>query len=77
LSHPGVTKVVLFGSVARQNPASDDFDIDLAVAGADSLALVEPEVVAEGFQIDLVSMEHLSGRILENIQREGLVLYGK
>jgi predicted nucleotidyltransferase len=73
---PRVSRIILFGSVARQSPKHEHFDIDLALEGAPSLALLEPEVTADGFRIDLVQMEGLSGRMRENIEREGVVLYG-
>src|ERR1035437_7588995 len=74
---PEVSRIVLFGSVARQDPRSDHFDIDLALTGLDSLALLEPQILSDGFSVDLVMMEHLSDRIRENIQREGVLLYGE
>jgi predicted nucleotidyltransferase len=73
---PRVSRIILFGSVARQNPRHEYFDIDLALEGAPSLALLEPEVTSDGFRIDLVQLEWLSVRMRENIEREGVVLYG-
>jgi predicted nucleotidyltransferase len=74
---PGITKIVLFGSTARKNPRSLDFDIDLAVEGASSIAVLETRAVAPGFSIDLVRLESLTGRLRENIASEGVILYAR
>ena len=73
---PELSSIVLFGSTARGDPASDRFDIDLAVINASRFALLEAAAVAEGFAVNLIQFEYASPRLRENIDREGVVLYG-
>jgi predicted nucleotidyltransferase len=76
LVDPGITKVILFGSLARDDVSSLDSDIDLAIAcsGERFLALV---AIAQDspFKVDLVELSTADNRIKDAIAREGVVLY--
>jgi predicted nucleotidyltransferase len=73
---PDVKSIVLFGSVARKEPVSDHFDIDIAVRGASRFALLEAAAISDEYSVDLVQLEYASERMRENIEREGIPLYG-
>lgn len=73
---PSLSQVILFGSAARADPASEHFDIDLALKGSSRFAYLETIALADGFSVDLIQIEYAPPRLLENIQREGIVLYG-
>ncbi len=76
LADSGITKIILFGSLARDDVSSLDSDIDLAVAcsGEHFLALV---TIAQDspFKVDLVELSTADNRIKDAIAREGTVLY--
>lgn len=74
-----LNKVILFGSRAR-----GDFwrasDIDLAVSGGDitRFTLDVEEKTSTLLFFDVVNLDkHVSPKLLESIQKEGLVLYEK
>jgi predicted nucleotidyltransferase len=73
----GVSRVVLFGSVARGECHSGS-DLDLAVAGlaADTLfrAGARAESLAPGIDVDLVPLESVSPALLDDIRRDGVDL---
>ena len=73
-----ITKIVLFGSLARDDVSSLDSDIDLAVScsGERFLALV---ALAQNspFKVDLVELSTADNRIKDAIVRDGKVLYEK
>jgi predicted nucleotidyltransferase len=73
---PGITKIILFGSLARDDVSSLDFDIDLAVScsGERFLALVALALDSP-FKVDLVDLSTADSRIKGAIAREGRVLY--
>jgi len=73
---PGIQAIILFGSVARKEPVSDHFDIDIAVRGSTCFALLEAEAISPDYPVDLVQLEYTSKRMQENIEREGMILYG-
>jgi predicted nucleotidyltransferase len=76
LVDPGITKIILFGSLARDDVSSLNSDIDLAVScsGEHFLALV---AIAQDspFKVDLVDLSTADNRIKDAITREGMVLY--
>lgn len=74
----GLSKVVLFGSRARGN-YHEKSDIDLAVSGGNvwAFALDVEEQTETLLQYDVVDMEQVQDALLENIERDGVVLYEK
>ena len=78
LLDPGITRIILFGSLARDDVSSLDFDIDLALScsGEHFLALV---ALAQDspFKVDLVDLSMADNRIKGAIARDGMVLYEK
>jgi predicted nucleotidyltransferase len=75
---PAIEKVVLFGSLARKDVTSLDFDIDLAVSCSKekylsivALALDSP------FKVDVVDLAAADERIKASIARDGVILYEK
>ncbi|MEK7776121.1 MAG: nucleotidyltransferase domain-containing protein [Planctomycetota bacterium] len=72
----GIIKIILFGSLARDDVSSLNSDIDLAVScsGEHFLALV---AIAQDspFKVDLVDLSTADNRIKDAITREGMVLY--
>jgi len=76
LVDPGIIKIILFGSLARDDVSSLNSDIDLAVScsGEHFLALVA--IVQDSpFKVDLVDLSTADNRIKDAITREGMVLY--
>lgn len=75
---PAISKIILFGSLARCDVSSADFDIDLAVScsGEQYLALVACALDSP-FKVDLVDISSADSRILSSIDRDGKVLYEK
>jgi predicted nucleotidyltransferase len=73
---PGITKIILFGSLARNDVFSLDSDIDLAVScsGEHFLRLVAIALDSP-FKVDLVDLSTADNRIKDAIAREGMVLY--
>lgn len=76
-----VSKVVLFGSRARKTnmPKSD---IDLAIYGCvdfDELCFDLEENVETLLEFDIIDMENInsSSELIQEIQRDGVVLYEK
>lgn len=72
----GIIKIILFGSLARDDVSSLNFDIDLAVScsGEHFLALIAI-VQDSDFKVDLVDLSTADNRIQDAITREGMVLY--
>jgi len=74
----GAKRVVLFGSLARDEPFSQQSDIDLAAWGVNEEAYYR--IVSQlldldaAVKIDLVLSEHASGTFLEVIEKEGISL---
>jgi predicted nucleotidyltransferase len=73
----GIRSVRLFGSAARGDPHSADFDIDLAVEGTARIGELDAASVAPGFRVDLVALETLQPGVRANVEREGIILYGQ
>jgi len=75
---PAIEKIVLFGSLARKDVTSPDFDIDLAVACSKEryLAIVA-RALDSPFKVDVVDLAVADDRIKTSIARDGVVLYEK
>jgi predicted nucleotidyltransferase len=74
----GVTRIILFGSLA-EGLARDDSDIDLAVAGlapADYFRALGRTEQAAGGRVDLVPIDEASPELLRRIEETGEVLHG-
>lgn len=77
---PGISKIILFGSLARKNERlRRDFDIDLALSCSAekyyslvSLMLDMPE-----FKIDLLDLQTAEGLLQQRIFEQGIILYEK
>jgi predicted nucleotidyltransferase len=77
---PGISKIILFGSLARKDHnLRVDFDIDLAIRCTPkryyslvSLVLDVPE-----FKVDLIDLDATSGLLHQRILEEGIILYEK
>lgn len=74
----GATRVILFGSLARDDPAREEFDIDLAVEG------IAPEKIHQAGgsvrmvasrEVDLVDLAAVSDRMRSLILEQGVILY--
>lgn len=78
LLDPTITRIILFGSLARNDVSSPDFDIDLAVScsGERFLALVAIALDSP-FKVDVVDLSTADDRIKSAVAREGIVLYEK
>jgi predicted nucleotidyltransferase len=72
---PDVDEVWLFGSVGTGRVGRDEFDIDLAVTGADVVSLYARLPDSE-FEVDLVDLESVSDLFREMIYRRGWRIYG-
>jgi predicted nucleotidyltransferase len=75
----GVTRVVLFGSLSRDE-AEPGSDLDLLVAGLPPARLIEATValqrVVDHIDVDLVPVELARPEVAARAMREGVVLYG-
>lgn len=71
---PGVRSVRLFGSLARGEPKSLDFDIDLALEGGDVYAAMDA-VADSAFKVDLVQLELLPEGARRAVVADGVVLF--
>ena len=75
----GLCKVILFGSRARGD-FTERSDIDLAVSGGDisGFALAVDEETDTLLQYDVVNLDsRVDEALLENIEKDGKVLYEK
>ena len=79
-AHPGVKRVILFGSRARGTPSLRS-DIDLAVEGDDTVNWSELSLKVEDYptllQIDLVPMHQVTGVFKGRVERDGKELYAR
>lgn len=66
-----VDRLVLFGSLARDDMKRPNFDIDIAVRSERYIELLD-EVLDSDFKIDLVDLTDASPYIAEAIAREGI-----
>ncbi len=75
---PAIEKIVLFGSLARKDVTSLDFDIDLAVACSKERYLtIVARALDSPFKVDVVDLAVADDRIKTSIARDGVVLYEK
>ena len=75
---PDIDKIVLFGSLARKDVASPDFDIDLAVAcSKEKYLAIVARALDSPFNVDVVDLTTADERIKASIARDGVVLYEK
>jgi len=73
---PDIEKIVLFGSLARGEPRTLEFDIDLAVRSKKYLKLVS-WTLDQKWKIDLVDLDELSDTLLADVEKTGVILYEK
>lgn len=73
---PTIGAIILFGSLARDDVSSPDFDIDLAVrcSAAGFLAIV-CIALDSPFSVDVIDLSAAGDRILASIARDGVTLY--
>ena len=75
----GVSKVILFGSLAR-NEANERSDVDLLVLGLDPSLLMDASATAnrilEDTYVDIVPAEMARPEVRERAEQEGELLYG-
>jgi len=69
----GVSRVILFGSLAEGTVRSEQFDLDLAYEGGDDRQCLR---VAEtsSFSVDLVDYQSLPAHVRQRVDRLGKVL---
>lgn len=67
----GVDRLIVFGSLARDDMKRPDFDIDIAVRSERYLDLLGPALESE-FKVDLVDLHGASSYITAAISREGI-----
>lgn len=69
----GISRVLLFGSVARGDPRDERFDIDLCIDGGDLYKALD--VVGDSpFSVDLVELRLLSAGMRELVEEGGIEL---
>ena len=71
---PGVRRIVLFGSLARNSVKRLSFDIDLAVDSDHHLRLTDVALESP-FKVDLVDLTSCSEYVTEAVERDGVELY--
>ena len=71
---PRLSRVVLFGSLARDELVNDRFDIDLAVESSRYFDLLGIAMRSD-FPVDLVDTLHVGAHIKGRIEIEGRVLF--
>lgn len=75
---PGITRVVLFGSLAREELLSPDFDIDLAVECTPGAFLqIVASALNSRFRVDVIDLKTAERRIRKSIEQNCTVLYEK
>lgn len=74
----GATRVVLFGSLVRDEPLGPRSDIDIAVAGishdAYYQAVAQAQRVAGDWTVDLVSLDRCPSSLHNRVKSEGIPL---
>lgn len=74
----GASRILLFGSIARDGALGPRSDIDLAVWGLNGTSYYEAVANAQDeaapFEVDLIRMERCSASLREAVQREGCEL---
>lgn len=71
------TRVLLFGSVLREEGFHRGSDLDLAVEGIEADRFWSAGAAAErcaGYELDLVDLEYASAGLREHIENEGIEL---
>lgn len=75
---PAIGKIILFGSLARDDVSSPDFDIDLAVScSAEAFLTLVAISLDSPFSVDVVDLATADDRIKRAVAQEGVVLYEK
>lgn len=73
---PCIKRIVLFGSLARKDVSSIDFDIDIGVlCSKEKYLAIVAEALDSSFKVDVVDLEHIDNRIKSAIDRDGVILY--
>lgn len=74
----GATRVLLFGSLARNDPLSPHSDVDLLAWGLDERAyyriVAQLQDLTPGIPVDLVRAEEASPKLLAQAETEGILL---
>ncbi len=70
----GVDRLIVFGSLARDDMKRPDFDIDIAVRSERYLELLGPALESR-FKVDLVDLLGASSYITAAISREGIEIH--
>ena len=71
---PELRRVILFGSMARQDVKRLEFDIDLAVDSERYNDLLGIAMDSE-FKVDLIDLASASPYIVESVKRDGVEIY--
>ncbi len=71
---PALRRVVLFGSLARDEVKRLDFDIDMAVDTERYSELLGPALESE-FKVDLVDLRTASPYIRRSVERDGIEVH--
>lgn len=75
---PDIGRIILFGSLARDDVRSPDFDIDLAVVcSGDRFLKLTAIALDSPFPVDVVDLSTADDRIKTAVAREGVILYEK
>ena len=69
-------KMVIFGSLAKNNIDSINFDIDIAVKSKKYYQLVSRAMKSE-FEVDVIDLDSVHNTIKESIIKYGKVIYEK
>ena len=69
-----VQRIYLFGSLAENGPANEDFDIDLAIEGGD-LYLALNITDESSFDLDIVDIDRLPEHVRKRVLSRGKVLF--
>lgn len=74
----GVERVVLFGSLAQEDVASREPDIDLAVWATPGAFLRSVSVALRSrFSVDVIDPRTATAHLQESIRRDGVVLHAR
>lgn len=73
MADPSVRSVLLFGSVARGNPSTINFDIDLALDGGDVYKAMD-STEESPFSVDIVDLRLLPQSVCERIKKSAIIL---
>jgi predicted nucleotidyltransferase len=73
---PGLRRVILFGSLARDDVRSQDFDIDLAVSSGRILRIAAWSE-DQSLPLDVVDLDSMDPDFRRRVEGEGKLLYEK